>query len=234
MHTLMTFVSEADRCQYLSDQQWRFEYEIVASATPSEYGDRLRNGWRRFGYSLFRPVCDTCMRCQSVRVPVSSFTPDRSQRRAWKANDGTTTLTIGEPSETAEKRQLFDDFHRYQHDSKGWSNGTSDYQEMFVANPFPTEEWCYRIAGRLVGVGYVDRVPDGLSLIYFFHDPQSRDRSLGTFNILRAIEVARAAMLPNVYLGYYVEGCRSLEYKGRFRPNESLRLDGSWQPFLTR
>jgi arginine-tRNA-protein transferase len=233
MHTLMTFVSDADRCQYLSDQQWRFEYEIVASATASEYGDRLRNGWRRFGYSLFRPVCDACTRCQSVRVPVAGFSPDRSQRRARKANRDT-LLLVTEPSESLEKRQLFDEFHAYQHESKGWSHGSSDYHEMFVANPLPTEEWCYRVDGRLVGVGYVDRVPDGLSLIYFFHDPRSRDRSLGTFNILTAIDVARAAGLPYVYLGYYVDGCRSLEYKGRFRPNEALRPDGSWQTFLTR
>lgn len=232
MQTLMTFVSQADRCQYLADQQWRFEYEIVAEATPAEYADRLRNGWRRFGYSLFRPVCDHCSRCRSVRVPVASFKPDRSQRRAWKANAGQVALHIGEPAETDEKRSLFEAFHDYQHVAKGWSNGASDYEEMFVANPFPTEEWRYRLGPRLVGVGYVDRVPDGLSLIYYFHDPESRERSLGTYNILVAIDIARKAGLPYVYLGYYVEGCRSLEYKGRFQPNEALQPDGQWRTFL--
>ena len=99
---------------------------------------------------------------------------------------------------------------------------------MFVRNPFPTEEWNYRIGGRLVGVGYVDVLSQGLSAIYFFHDPQEHKRSLGTVNILHIIEAARQRGLPHVYLGYYVKGCRSLEYKTRFRPHE-LFVNDAWE-----
>ncbi len=234
MQTLLTFISSADQCQYLPDQEWRFEYHIVADATASEYGDRLRAGWRRFGFSLFRPACDHCTQCHSLRVPVATFRPDRSQRRAWTSNNGAVTLSIGTPSDGRENRALYDKFHSHQHETKGWSDGASDYHEMFVANPFPTEEWRYTIEGRLIGVGYVDRVPDGLSLIYFFHDPDERARSIGTFNILTALDVARRAGLRFVYLGYYVKGCRSLEYKGRFQPNETLSRGKVWVPFLNR
>jgi arginyl-tRNA--protein-N-Asp/Glu arginylyltransferase len=45
------------------------------------------------------------------------------------------------------------------------------------------------------------------------------------------IAAARERHLPHVYLGYYVEGCRSLEYKARFRPNEVLNSNGVWAPF---
>jgi leucyl-tRNA---protein transferase len=37
--------------------------------------------------------------------------------------------------------------------------------------------------------------------------------------------------LSHVYLGYYVEGCGSLEYKARFQPNEVPGPDGEWVPF---
>ena len=77
----------------------------------------------------------------------------------------------------------------------------------------------------------MDALPNGLSAIYFFYDPDERDRSLGTFNVLRVIDSAAARGIPHVYLGYYVEGCRSLEYKARFRPNEVLGRAGTWQPF---
>ena len=234
MQTLLTFISSADQCQYLPDQEWRFEYHIVADATAGEYGDRLRAGWRRFGFSLFRPACDQCTRCHSLRVPVATFRPDRSQRRAWTGNSDAVTLSIGTPSDGRENRALYDKFHLHQHETQGWSEGASDYHEMFVANPFPTEEWRYTIDGRLIGVGYVDRVRDGLSLIYFFHDPDERARSIGTFNVLTALDVARRAGLRFVYLGYYVEGCRSLEYKGRFQPNETLSGGKMWVPFLKR
>ena len=84
----------------------------------------------------------------------------------------------------------------------------------------------------MVGVGYVDHLSEGLSAIYFFHDPAEHRRSLGTFNVLSVIRHAAEQYLPHVYLGYYVEGCRSLEYKGRFRPNEVIHPDGEWRPFL--
>jgi arginine-tRNA-protein transferase len=45
------------------------------------------------------------------------------------------------------------------------------------------------------------------------------------------MSAARERGLPYVYLGYFVEGCRSLEYKSRFRPNEVLSDGGAWIPF---
>ncbi len=42
-------------------------------------------------------------------------------------------------------------------------------------------------------------------------------------DVLRSIDYARRRRLTNVYLGYRVEGCPSLQYKGRFQPQERLR-----------
>ena len=80
----------------------------------------------------------------------------------------------------------------------GWQRhppkDVATYYASFVDNPFPTEEWSYYLDGRLVGVGYVDAVPGlGLSAIYFFHDPDERERGLGTWNILNVIDEASAA-----------------------------------------
>jgi arginyl-tRNA--protein-N-Asp/Glu arginylyltransferase len=236
MEPLFTFVSSPDRCGYLPDRVWQLRYEIVGQATPAEYMGRLKAGWRRFGYSLFRPECPQCRACQSLRVPVAAFRPDRSQRRAWAANDGGVTVRVGAPAATREKLDLYDRFHAFQHGVKGWPEhgpaDADDYISSFVDNPFPIEEWCYYLGDRLVGVGYVDVLPEGLSAIYFVYDPAQRQRSLGTFNVLSVIRRATQLGLPHVYLGYYVAGCRSLEYKGRFRPNEVLGPDGSWRPFL--
>jgi arginine-tRNA-protein transferase len=78
-------------------------------------------------------------------------------------------------------------------------------------------------------VGYVDALPGALSAIYFYYDPDERRRSLGTFNVLSVLAAAAARGVPYVYLGYYVPGCRSLEYKARFRPYELLE-GGTWRP----
>jgi arginyl-tRNA--protein-N-Asp/Glu arginylyltransferase len=236
METLYQFVAPASPCSYLPEQRWSLEYQRILSLSADEYMEHLLQGWRRFGTMLFKPRCPGCSACQSLRVEVESFRPRRSQRRAWKANVGDMSLQIREPSVSAAKLNLYDRFHEFQTLKKGWpeypAKDAASYRESFVYNPFFTEEWCYFLGGKLVGVGYVDCLPAGLSAIYFFYDPRMRERSLGTYNVLKTIEEARRRGLPHVYLGYYVPGCPSLEYKAQFRPNEVLVGEDAWRPFL--
>jgi arginine-tRNA-protein transferase len=223
------------RCEYLPDQTSRLEYEWVPDLTPASYMQRLLEGWRRFGDCLFRPRCRACQACQSLRVDVARFRPDRSQRRAWKRNDGQVSLRLAVPRVDAEHLDLYRRFHAHQQATKGWPENDGDvasFRSAFVENPFPTWEWRHELDGTLVGVGYVDVLPAGLSAIYFYHDPDHRDRSLGTWNVLRLIDHARALGLPHVYLGYHVAGCRSLAYKARFAPNQALDLDGTWRDVI--
>ena len=98
-------------------------------------------------------------------------------------------------------------------------------------HPFRTEEWCYYLGKKLVGVGYVDDLPQGLSAIYFFYDPEERQRSLGTWNVLSLLDASAARGLPHLYLGYFVAGCRSMTYKSRFVPNQLLAKNGRWLDF---
>ncbi len=212
------------------------EYDIVRSATAEEYLLRMQSGWRRFGHALFRPVCRGCQECKSLRIPVQTFKPNRSQRRCLQAN-ADVQLEIGEPRITPEHLDLYHRYHAFQTDHKGWSwhpKNVHAYAESFVLNPFPTQEWRYYLGHELIGIGYVDALGEGLSAIYFFYAPEYRERSLGTLNVLRAIAVAAERDLPYLYLGYYVDGCRSLEYKANFTPNEVLDPEGEWTPFRVK
>jgi len=235
MESLFSYVAPPSQCGYLPDQTWTLEYEVVGSVTPAEYMQRMRQGWRRFGDMLFRPQCPMCSRCRSLRVDVERFRPDRSQRRAWRANAHAVQIQVGQPTVTRAKLRLYDRYHAFQADTRGWpehpAKDPASYIESFVNNPFRTLEWCYFVQGRLVGVGYVDDLPGGLSAIYFFYDPDERSRSLGTFNVLCILEYARRRRVPHVYLGYFVPECASLAYKARFRPNQLLGEDGEWRDF---
>lgn len=137
-----------------------------------------------------------------------------------------------DPSLTREKLELSTRFHLFQEERKQWSKQERgdplQYFGNFVHNPFPTEEWNYFLNDVLIGVGYVDVLPDGLSAIYFFYEPELRKHSLGTWNVLTLIETAKARGLPYVYLGYYVAGSKSMEYKARFKPYELLDAQGQW------
>ena len=236
MESLFRYVAPPSTCGYLPDQRWSLEYEMVNAISADEYLLRLQQGWRRFGGMLFRPMCPACQACQSLRVAVAGFRPNRSQRRARKVNAGRVELRVGRPTVSRDKLTLYDRFHAFHATFKGWpmhpAKDAASYRESFVNNPAFTEEWCYLLDDRLIGVAYVDRLPSALSAIYYFYDPTYRDLSPGTWNVLCILDDAARHRLPLVYLGYYVPGCRSLSYKANFRPNQILWPDGSWRDFL--
>ena len=226
-------IEPAGPCEYLPGREWQFEYEPVETLTPEEYQSRLDEGWRRFGYVLFRPRCTACSACQGIRVRAAEFKPSRAQRRVRAKNESFTRIEIGAPQLDPPAFDLYLRFHRDREARRGWQHREQEdpftYFTTFVLNPFPTEEWRYYRDDRLVGVGIVDTLPLGLSAVYFYHEPELDRLSLGTWNVLSVIARANALGLPFAYLGYYVPGCRSMEYKGRFRPHELLPRDGVWQ-----
>jgi len=148
-------------------------------------------------------------------VLVATFAPDRSQRRCLAANDGDVKLVIGEPDVTTEKLDLYDRFHAFQSDHVGWpSHGPKD--AAATRSPFVETRSTRRsgvITWREVGRRGLRRsASGGLSAIYFFHDPEERHRSLGTYNVLSVLRAAGELKLPHVYLAIR-GGLRSLEYK---------------------
>ncbi len=235
MKSLFQYIAPPSQCGYLPEQLWSLEYEIMAAISPREYLDRMRKGWRRFGNMLFRPRCPGCMACRSLRVKTEHFRPNRSQKRARQLNENSVHLEMGKPSVTPEKLNLYDRYHAFQTLHKSWpehpAKDATSYAHSFVDNPFPTEEWCYYLENKLVAVGYVDNIPGGISAIYFFYDPAYRQLSLGTWNVLRIIEECHLRNIPHLYLGYYVDGCRSLSYKANFTPNQILEPNGVWRDF---
>jgi arginine-tRNA-protein transferase len=235
MQTLFSYIAPPSSCGYLPEQIWTLQYDIVAASTADEYMDRMRAGWRRFGRALFRPRCPACQACQPIRIDVQRFTPDRSQRRATRLNEGAVSIRVRTPAASPAKLELYDRYHAFQAENKGWPQhpvrDLESYFSSFIDNPFRTEEWCYFVGRKLVGVGYVDDLNAGLSGIYFFYDPDYRHLSLGTWNVLSLLRAAAERRLPHVYLGYFVAGCRSMAYKARFRPAQVLGLDGRWRDF---
>jgi arginyl-tRNA--protein-N-Asp/Glu arginylyltransferase len=236
MESLFSYVAPPSPCSYLPDERWSLEYEMVQDLGGADYMQRMLDGWRRFGGMMFRPRCPRCTQCRPLRVDVARFQPTRSQRRAWGRNHDDVKLRIGSPGVTRSKLILYDRYHAFQAAAKGWpehpAKDAASYRESFVHNPAFTEEWTYHVNDKLIGVGYVDRLPGGLSAIYFFYDPDQRERSLGTWNVLCVLQEALQSGLSHVYLGYYVAGCPSLAYKANFRPNQIRWPDGRWRDFL--
>lgn len=228
-----TYLADPSKCGYLPAEIWQLKYALIRNLTPEQYWALINTGWRRFGHVLFRPACPSCSACQPIRVLAGKYSPNRSQRRLIKSNQNSVELRVGEPALSREKLDLYMRHHQHHAEQKGWPRpsqiGGVDHISSIIDGPFPVEEWCYYIDGQLVSVSYMDVLQDGLSGIYFFYDTDFRDRQLGTWIVISMIFECAKRGLPYAYLGYFVKGCRSMEYKGQYEPSEILYPDGAWR-----
>ena len=218
-------------CAYLKDREWALRMRL-APRDDAVYRRLLESRHRRSGNVVYQPVCKGCTACQPIRVPVDRFQPSKSQRRCLRRN-ADVLLTTGPTTPTQEKLELHNRFVRARFADaadKGFDSLES-YAEVFGGSPVTTWEMRFTVEGKLVGLGIVDALPEVLSSVYFFFDPEHSRRSLGTYSALMEIELARETGRRWLYLGYYVHGCREMIYKARFRPCELLGADGVWRPY---
>lgn len=221
------FREEPRPCSYLPDQQASLEVRLAVDVSAAELGELLSRGWRRFGPTYFRPACASCEACIPTRVPTASFVPSRNQRRARNQAAGL-TRTVEPPRVDEERLALYARWHQHREGRRGWEPSVLDEERYVMEFAFPhpaVREVAFRDPrdhDRLVGLGIVDEVPDALSAVYFFWDPEFAPPSLGTAHIVHLIEDAAARGLSHVYLGYLVAACPSLAYKGRFQPQSAL------------
>ena len=199
---------------------------------PDIYPQALDWGFRRSGDLVYRPHCEQCRACVAVRIPVAAFEPDRSQRRCLARNADIQTR-IAPARRTAEHFELYQRYLAARHRDGGMDgHGTVEFDQFLVGSWSDTRFVEMRLAGdhgpgRLLAVAVTDRVGRGLSAVYTFFEPELAQRGLGTLAILRQIEWARRESRRHLYLGYWIDGHRKMDYKRRFRPLEYF--DGrSW------
>ena len=79
----------------------------------------------------------------------------------------------------------------------------------------------YTLDGQLVMVAVVDILPNCLSSVYVFCDPDFSFLTLGVYSALREIETTRRFFRSNpafefYYMGYYIHSCQKMRYKGNY------------------
>ncbi len=227
LQSLRLLVGSSHTCGYLPQRNARSAFVDPAfPLSDALYGVLLDQGFRRSGNYAYRPMCQLCRSCRSVRIAVAEFEPDRSQRRCLRANADLSLHTVAQLDE--EHYALYRRYLNARHAGGGMDPDDPEAFREFLGCAWGrTEFWEYRSGdGELLGVSVVDRIPQGYSAVYTFFAPELPLRSLGTYAILRQVEQARLHGLPYVYLGYWVENSEKMDYKRRFRPLEVLHPSG--------
>lgn len=205
----------------------------AASDLPKLYALSLARGFRRAGGHVYHPHCPRCNACEPCRIDVATFIPDRSQRRCLALNHDV-ELAECRPGLTDERHDLYARYLHARHPGGGMDEASDEDFSQFLAAPWsPTFFLEFRRAGKLVAVAVTDICSTGLSAVYTFFEPGLPKRSLGTYAILRQIELARARGLPHVYLGYWIANHPKMGYKSRFHGLQVLGT-GGWIPITTR
>ncbi len=189
-------------------------------------------GFRRSQNVVYRPSCADCALCLSARIRVKDFEPTRSLKRIIKKNQH--LLREGSsPWATEDQYALFKRYLASRHYDGGMADmDIFEFAAMVEETPVRSRVVEYRSVNQTDGeqslsaVCLTDVLSDGLSMVYSFFDPSLAKSSLGTYVILDHIEMAKAANLPYVYLGYWVPGSPKMDYKARFRPLEIYRAGG--------
>jgi arginine-tRNA-protein transferase len=217
--------SPPNGCSYVPAETASLACRVCAGLNAAQFQELLRRGWRRHGCHLFRPACPACVKCRSLRVNIARFRPTKSQRRCLRRNQGIDVL-VQRPTVTADHLRLYNAWHAHMSARRAWpfqTTDAADYTESFLLGNWDfAREMLYLRDGRLIGVSLVDVVDEGLSSVYFFHDPAWRERGPGTFSILTEIDYCRQTGRPHLYLGYWIMECPSMAYKARFGPHEVL------------
>ena len=236
------FLTAPSPCPYLDGQFERKVFTHLVGDKAAEMNDLLtQGGFRRSQNIAYRPACETCRACVSVRILAQEFTASRNMKRVLQHNsDLVGHMHNAEPS--TEQYSLFRGYLDARHRRGGMSDMTVlDYAMMVEDTHVDTKVIEYRRRGpdtfitgkgqgELIAVALTDKMADGLSMVYSYFNPDFEDRSLGTFMILDHIARARAMGLPHVYLGYWVNGSRKMNYKMRFMPQEHLGPKG-WERY---
>ena len=237
---LRFFLTAPTPCPYLPGRDERKVFAHLPLSEGASINDALTAiGFRRSQNIAYRPACEACDACVSARLPVAEYALSRSERRVLSRN-GDLQRHLVEAEATLEQFELLRRYLTTRHAGGGMAEMTwPDYVAMVEDTAVRTHLIEYRTApvdrgpGDLVACVLVDALFDGLSLVYSFYDPSLTRRSLGSFVILDHVEQARAAAIPYVYLGYWVQGSVKMDYKARFSPVEVLK-PGGWRLLAAR
>ena len=228
VRSLMSYLTPPHPCSYLPERYATNQFISPDLAVDAPLYNRLiEHGFRRSGDYVYRPRCFGCEACIPARIPVNAFTPDRSQRRNWRVNQHLEVI----PCPAAFNEEHFKLYRRYltwRHDGGGMDNPSPrDYMGFLTSRRINTCFYELRDRGKLVGVAVVDSLMDSFSAVYTFYDPEYRRRGIGVYAILWQIAEAKRLNLSWLYLGYWINECSKMRYKGRFHPLEIYRR-GRW------
>lgn len=226
---LNLYLTVENDCGYFAERKARNIIPDPQIAMSNDlYGQLIQHGYRRSGEQTYTPHCDECDDCIACRLPTTSFKTTKSQRRCLKNNQDL-TCTEKNAHYSDEYFELYAKYLNSRHDDGEMANPEkSEFSDFLYSNWSKTVFYEIRKDEKLIAVAVTDITTTGLSAVYTFFDPEESKRSLGTYCILKQVEKTQASSMEYLYMGYWIDNCRKMQYKTNFKPMQLFR-NNQWQ-----
>lgn len=228
LKTIPLYLTEPHPCSYLDDRN-----AITAFVDPKleisgdAYNRLSLLGFRRSGKYVYTPRCVACKSCIPLRIPASRFKTDRQQRRSLKRNADLVVTSVT-AIDIDEHYRIFERYINVRHSDGDMYPPSLGQFQTFIGDAWDCTRYLeFRLDGQLICCAVIDWLSSGLSAIYTYFDPDFASRSLGTFAILKQIQLTAEYQLDYVYLGYWIRDSDKMSYKSRFHPQQ-LYIDNTW------
>ena len=223
------YITSSQPCPYI---EGLFEKKLFTTLNGSKaqgLNDTLsRQGFRRSQNIIYRPSCNNCSACKSVRIPVEEYSFSKSERRVLAKNVNLSRQK-SPPMATDDQFDLFSRYLKNRHSHGGMSEMDAfEFSLMVEESNVHTAVYEYYDKEKLIAVCITDVIADGISMVYSFFDVEnSKKNSLGKFMILDHIRIAKELCVKYLYLGYLIEASKKMNYKSQYHPLECFQ-NGKW------
>jgi arginine-tRNA-protein transferase len=221
-------ITQSFPCSYLPKKDERLLIATDERLQNGEhYGWLMAQGFRRSGDQIYRPHCELCSACKSLRVLVKEFLLSKSQKRNLKKNSQFIIKISNEKKENY--YALYEQYINTLHKDGTMFPATADQYKSFISCNI-TEQLYLEIwhDNELISVAVTDILKDALSAVYTFYHPDYNRYGLGVFSILSQLSLTKNIGKEFLYLGYQIDDCKKMNYKNRYFPHQVL-INNSWQ-----
>ena len=217
------FEASNGNCPYLKGKEWLSYLTHADRLDEYVYEALINRGFRRSGHIFYQNQCKGCESCIPIRILANNFVPSKSQKKIWRRNQDLRLVA----SASHFDNEAFEIYERFTKGRYNSSATAEEFQQFLVKTAVDTQMVKYYEGDQLVAVSWLDILYESVSSVYFAFGPAQSRRSLGTFGVLKEIELCQALGKPYLHLGFWVDNCNAMSYKAKFYPHQFL-IDDEW------
>lgn len=218
-------------CPYILGRKEHLLFTDLTKFVSKKMQEKLvSEGFRRSENIFYKPNCKTCKSCLSTRIVVNDFIFTKNFKRILKKNYDL-KYKIEKPQTNRDHYKLFKNYINSRHSKGDMMDMTYlDFRTMLEISPVKTKVLNIYKNNKFFGAILFDVYGESFSANYSFFNPKFKNKSLGSFLILKLIEEAQKEKKKYLYLGYYIKECDKMSYKINFKPIEILK-NKKWETF---